>query len=131
MSLLLYIVYWHGIAVTICSIEDSTDQPLEEEREQSGEGMTEATVAVSVVVYTVDRERFAGLNICGFSAIEVFMRSAHYLVQLKRGAYIPQKTFMVLLKTWKKQKFSPANLSLFTIYHIYCCEIQIFVGFIY
>ena len=42
----------HDITVTIYSVEDSTDQPLEEEeeeeREQSGEGTTEATVAVSI-----------------------------------------------------------------------------------
>ena len=30
--------------------------------------------------------------------------SAHYLVQLKRGAYIHTKTFMVLLKTREKCK---------------------------
>ena len=65
---------------------------------------------------TVDRERFAGLNIRGFSAIEVFAEifscflghkqcaSTYYLVQLKRGNYIHGKTFAVLLKTVKSMK---------------------------
>ena len=58
---------------------------------------------MSTYVYTVDGERFTGLNICGFSAIEVFTEillrclghSTHYLVQLKRGAFIHRKTFAV------------------------------------
>ena len=58
------------------------------------------------------QERFAGLHIRGFSTIKVFMEilscclaiSAHYLVQLKRGAYIHGKTFAVLLKTLKNAK---------------------------
>ena len=41
--------------------------------------------------------------------------SAHYLAQLKRGAYIHRKTFTVLLKPWKIWKFSPANLSPLTV----------------
>ena len=77
--------------------------------------------------YTVDGERFAGLNIRGFSAIEVFAEifsrclghkqciSTHYLVELKRGTYIHRKTSAVLLKTVKTAKFSPANLSPFTV----------------
>ena len=77
-------------------------------------------------IATVDRERFAGLNIHGFSAIEVFSRkyfnvalaiSVHYLVQLKRDDYIHGKAFAVLLKTVKNQKFSPVNLSPFTVHH--------------
>ena len=39
------------VTAAIYSVEDSTDQPLEEgegEREQSGEGATEAAVAVSI-----------------------------------------------------------------------------------
>ena len=52
---------------------------------------------IVVKLYTVDGERFAGLNIRGFSAIKVFAEiflhylghrqciSTHYLVQLKRG----------------------------------------------
>ena len=60
-----------------------------------------------------DGERFTGLNIRGFSAIEVFAEiflrclghmhciSTHYLVYLKSGTYIHGKTFTVLLKTVK------------------------------
>ena len=74
-------------------------------------------IPFSTIVDTV--ERFAGLNICGFSAIEVFMEiffrclghKCSLLVQLKRGAYIHRKTFAVLLKTVKNMKVSPANLS--------------------
>ena len=62
--------------------------------------------------HTVDRERFAGLNIRGFSTIEVFMKifcvalatTAHYLVLLQGGAYINGKTLAVLLKTVKNVK---------------------------
>ena len=61
---------------------------------------------------TVDVERYTGLNIRGFDSTEVFAehfhvalaRSAYYLAQLKRGAYIHGKTFMVLLKIAKTVK---------------------------
>ena len=74
-------------------------------------------IPFSTIVDTV--ERCAGLNICGFSAIEAFMEiffrclghKCSLLVQLKRGAYIHGKTFGVLLKTVKNAKVSPANLS--------------------
>ena len=64
-------------------------------------------------MHTIDMERFAGLNIRGFSLIEVYMeilfchfasaRSTHFLVQLKGGIHIYGKTFMVLLKTEKRE----------------------------
>ena len=62
-----------------------------------------------VYLFTVDGERFVGLNICSFSAIKVFTEiflhiSAHYLVQLKRGTYIHGKSFAVLLKIVKNVK---------------------------
>ena len=50
-----------------------------------------------LLMATVDRERFAGINICSFSAIfftEIFVSltiSAHYLVQLKRCLYSQKK----------------------------------------
>ena len=43
--------------------------------------------------------------------------SAHYLVQLKGGAFIHGKTFG-LLKTVKTQKFSAVNISPFTVYDL-------------
>ena len=73
-------------------------------------------VYVCIHMYTVDGERFVGLNICSFSATEVVAEiflhflghkqyiSTHYLVQLKRGIYIHGKTFVVLLKTVKNGK---------------------------
>ena len=60
----------------------------------------------------VDGKRFAGLNICCFSVIEVFTEilsrclghSAHYLVQLKRDTYIHGTTFVILPRTVKNVK---------------------------
>ena len=66
--------------------------------------------SVRIGMHTIDGERFTGLNICGFSAIEVFTEilsrclGHKYLVQLKRGTYIHGKTFAVLLKTVKNMK---------------------------
>ena len=54
----------------------------------------------------MDGERFTGLNICGFNAIEVFAEIflcclGHKYSLLKRGTYIHGKTFAVFLKTMK------------------------------
>ena len=73
-----------------------------------------------VVGYTVDMERFAGLNACGFNPTEVLAEilscclSQKYIL-LKKGTYIHGKTFAVLLKTTKTMKVSSANLSSFTV----------------
>ena len=53
---------------------------------------------------TVDVERFAGLNFCGFNptevSAEILSRSlSQKSVLLKSGDYIHGKTYMVLLKT--------------------------------
>ena len=58
-------------------------------------------------------ERLAGLNVRSFNPTEVFTEIiSHCLGQkCKKGAYIDEKIFMVLLKT----VFSPANLSPFTV----------------
>ena len=69
------------------------------------------------IEHTVDGERFAGLDIHGFSAIEVLMEilscclamSTHYLVQLKTGTYIHVKTLTVLRKTVKNMKVQPSE----------------------
>ena len=69
---------------------------------------------------TVDVERFAGLNICGLNRTEVFMETLpHYLGQkwllLRRGAYIHKNSHGALENHKKLGKFSPANLSVFTV----------------
>ena len=56
---------------------------------------------------TLNMERVAGLNVCDFGPTEVLRkyfrsalaRIARCLVQLKRGTYIYEKTYAVLLKT--------------------------------
>ena len=61
---------------------------------------------------TVDWERFTGLNIRSFSAIEVFMKIlSHFLSHkcslfstIKESTYIHGKTFVILLKAIKMQK---------------------------
>ena len=71
-----------------------------------------AKILMNCYAHTIHGERFAGLNICGLSLIKVFTKiishcfghSAHYLVQLKRSAYIHGKTFVLLLKTMKNAK---------------------------
>ena len=63
-------------------------------------------------IRTIDRERFAGLNICDFSAIEVFMEIlSHSLGHkcslfsiIKERCLNSRKTFAVLLKTVKTAK---------------------------
>ena len=75
---------------------------------------------------TVDVERFAGLNVCCFNPIEVFMEILSHCLGQKcllssiRGIYIHGRVFMVLLKTMKMQKFNPVNFSTFTIW----CMVQ-------
>ena len=61
---------------------------------------------------TIDRERFAGLNICGFSAIKVFTeiflccldRKYSLFSIIKERHLYSWKTFTVLLKTVKNVK---------------------------
>ena len=61
---------------------------------------------------TVDEEKFTGLNICGFSAIEVFTEILLHCLDhkcslcstIKRGTYIHGKAFEVLLKSVKNTK---------------------------
>ena len=69
-------------------------------------------------------ERFAGLNVCGFSLIEVFVEILlHYLGQkyslfsiIKERCLYSQKNFRGTLENHEKlQKFSPANLSPITV----------------
>ena len=60
--------------------------------------------------HTVDRERFAELNIHGFTTIKVFAEiysrflGHKYSLLSKRGTYIHGKTFAVLQKTAKNVK---------------------------
>ena len=69
--------------------------------------------------HTIDVERFAGLNICSFSPMKFLRKyfhgalatSVHYLPIAKNS----QENFHSKLKTRKPQKFSPANLSPFTV----------------
>ena len=65
-------------------------------------------------------ERFAGINICSFSPIKAFTEIlsrclGQRCTLLNRRAYNHEKTFSVLLKTVENAKFSPVNLSLFTV----------------
>ena len=71
-----------------------------------------------VVGCTVDVERFAGLNVCGFNPTKVFVEIlscclSQKCLLLKRGTYIHGKTFVVLLKTTKTMNVSSVNLSPF------------------
>ena len=59
--------------------------------------------------YTVDVEKFAGLNVHGFNPTEVFTEIlldclGQKCLLVKRGAYIRRKKFAVLLKTAKTVK---------------------------
>ena len=59
---------------------------------------------------TVDGERFAGLNVCGFNPIEVFkeilsccLGQKYFLFSIiKRGAYIHRKNFRGTLENYEK-----------------------------
>ena len=68
---------------------------------------------------TIDVERFAGLNIHGFSLIEVFVeilscclgqKYSLFSIIKERNLY-SQKTFVVLLKTVKNAKVYPSKSS--------------------
>ena len=70
--------------------------------------------------YTVDGERFAGLNIRGFSTIEVIKEIlscclGHKYSLLKKDAYIMEKLPQYSWKWLKMWKFSPVNLFPFTV----------------
>ena len=76
-------------------------------------------------IHTIDGERFVGLNIRGFSALEVVTEIllcclAHkyslFSTIKERCFYLRKKTFAILLKTVKTRKFSPANLSPFMVH---------------
>ena len=59
--------------------------------------------------YTIDVEKFAGLNVHGFNPTEVFMEIlsdclGQKSLLVKRGAYIHGKKSAVLLKTTKTVK---------------------------
>ena len=59
--------------------------------------------------YTVDMEKFAGLNFHGFNPTKVFVEMfscfhSQNCLLLKRGIYIHEKTFVVLFKTAKTVK---------------------------
>ena len=61
---------------------------------------------VAIQQYAVGVKKLTGLNFCGFNPTEVFTETvSHFFSQkcllLKRGAYIHEKTFAVLLKTMK------------------------------
>ena len=72
-------------------------------------------------VCTIDVEIFAGLNICGFNPIEVFVEILSHclghkcLFSMIREVLIHGKTFTVVLKTIKTGKISPANPSMFMV----------------
>ena len=67
-----------------------------------------------IIKHNVDDKRFAGLNMCGFSAIKVFTEIfLHYLGRkcslfstIKRGTYIHRKTFVILQKTMKNESLA-------------------------
>ena len=70
---------------------------------------------------TVDRERFAKLNICGFIAIKVFMEillrclghKCSLFSTIKERRLYSRKNFCGTAENWKMRKFSSANLSPF------------------
>ena len=66
---------------------------------------------------TVNGERFAGLNICCFSAIEVFMEILSRCLGHKEGRLYSQKSLCGTPENCEKhvRKFSPANLSPFMV----------------
>ena len=64
---------------------------------------------VMICLYTVEVEKFAGLNFHGFHPTKVFTEIlSRFLSQkcllLTRGTYVHRKTFGVLLKTMKTVK---------------------------
>ena len=77
--------------------------------------------------YTIDRERFAGLNIHGFSAIEIFTEIFSRYLGHKCSLFSTTKEPERCLDSWKNfhssyswkpwmpRKFNPANLSPFMV----------------
>ena len=65
-----------------------------------------------IILYTVDGERFAGINICGFSGIEVFAEIFLYCLGhkyslfsiIKEGHLYSQKNFHGTPETMKNTK---------------------------
>ena len=84
--------------------------------------LTLSVVFYITFIHTVGRERFAGLNVRGFSHIEVFVeilsrclgQKCFLFSIIKRGVYIHGKTFVVLLKTMKNTKVQPSKS-----FHVY------------
>ena len=92
---ILFVLYFYGIVVNFVGIRFLCIS------------LSFSYIIIYEVLYTIDVERFVGINIRGFSLIEVFVEyfcvalaiSAQYLVLLQRDAYIHGKAFAVLLKT--------------------------------
>ena len=76
---------------------------------------------------TINGERFAGLNFCGFHPMEFFtekllwcltfktLKQCHYTKLVCVNKYLLKKLLCDSCKPRKTQKFSPVNLSLFTV----------------
>ena len=81
------------------------------------------------LVNTVNVEGFAGLNFHRFKPNKVFAEKLLQCLMFKvilfkqhhymNLVYIHGKTFTVLFKTAKTVKFSPVNLSTFTVWYTY------------
>ena len=76
-----------------------------------------------ISVHTVDMERFAGLNICGFNPIEILAEILLCCIGqkcllfsiIKVRCLYSQEKFDGTLENCEMQKFNPVNLSTFTV----------------